>query len=1237
MKTQQCPTNQELSDFDLGNLATKRSEEVSDHLDSCPECAERFENLEQQSDVVLQHLQADLPEEILTDDSELERLIGAAAALHDTSVAGRAETLPGSKVAGKPSVKQIVAQILSPAESEDELGRLGGYRVLEVLGIGGMGVVFKAEDPQLKRMVAIKAMLPHIVTASDTASDRFLREAQATAAIHHDNIVTIHQVGQEGDVPFLAMHLLEGESLGARLEREGLLPIAEACRIVRETATGLAAAHAKGLTHRDIKPDNLWLESGTGRVKILDFGLARATDDQQNLTQSGAVVGTPSYLAPEQALGEAVDARADLFSVGVVLYQMLTGKKPFERDNTLATLRAIDNETPASPSSIRPDVPAPLSDLAMRLLEKDPNNRFQLASELAEAIRTIEEGPAEPVAQPKVSKASPRTRNWVALAAAAASLIVLAAIVVVVLDKDGNIIAKIFGDSVEIIDDKGGNALDESDLTDTSPVDSSHHHSAAMSPLAMVQQPTKLTTNDGNVIASHTLDTVPIMGATTAAVSPDGKHVATFSDDGMIRIWDPRSRAIVQVLTGHTAGPLRRRSGSRIYVAFDGLSWNPDNHRLAAVDSSGELRVWDTETGKMLSSYQYEEAKIDAFRWSPDGSLLALRFDEPIVRVLDGEANLVSELEHPSGTPWHLAWSPNSKTLATSLNLNPFLFLWDVQSGKGRRVKCPSFIGGNVLSWSPDGKQIAACCEKQVVVCDVASGVPQQVLDEKARAVAWSLDGSELFIGLSTGKEPDDSYQIVRTETETETQRIELFKNKDWGGVPPRITSLTPLTDGQHLLVQFDADRDVDRNRLVNLDTNDVRGIGGYTNVNSFAASLDGTTCIRWGRSEVSIITDAVENDRATWAGLGFRSPVMNQIVSSPTLIGVYIESGTQRVTLVDRDSGRITERFDVGRGEPRAIDISPDETFVFAASKGQCWVMSRETDQPVANFSPMLDESTSNQIWAARYSPDGNEVAVVGTGITIHDSSDGRLKRSWKFPDPGEWAMDVAWSPDGKQLAVVTLDAVVRVYDANNGEQRAELRGLTTTVGINRIRHLTWSPQRHVSGSRWFLGRPEDEPRCPFVGEDACLGRHRPGSRLRSFPIPECHAVRRQHHTGLRDSRRTCCVRKRRDGKRTANDSGRPREQPCHSHRGRQAVAGSHRRSCQRSAIGRRHSPSHDPAESGPPRRLSKRLGGDFARRPLRRLAQRSQIPPPRHPQQERNTNPHPLRVPQRIRLAER
>jgi serine/threonine protein kinase len=196
-------------------------------------------------------------------------------------------------------------------------------------------------------------------------------------------------VGEDRGVPFLAMQLLKGESLDDRLKRERLLPVSEVMRIGLEIAEGLTAAHARGLVHRDVKPANIWLEGDRVRVKILDFGLARPVADSQHLTQSGAIVGTPSYMAPEQVNGQSVDARTDLFSLGCVLYRMATGELPFKGRDTVSTLMAVATEQPCVPHDLNQELPLAMSDLILRLLNKNPDKRYQAASEVARTLARL--------------------------------------------------------------------------------------------------------------------------------------------------------------------------------------------------------------------------------------------------------------------------------------------------------------------------------------------------------------------------------------------------------------------------------------------------------------------------------------------------------------------------------------------------------------------------------------------------------------------------------------------------------------------------------------------------------------------------------------------------------------------------------------------------------------------------------------------------------------------------------
>jgi serine/threonine protein kinase len=281
--------------------------------------------------------------------------------------------------------------LLAPPQAADELGRLGRYRVLQVLGSGGMGVVFRAEDVVLRRPVALKVLLP-VLAANPGNRQRFLREAQAAAKLEHDHVVTIYEVDEVRGVPYLAMQLLQGETLEARLRRLRRLPVAEVVRIGQQTALALAVAHERGLVHRDIKPANIFLEGAGGRVKLLDFGLARGMCDDVRLTQSGAMIGSPGYMAPEQVRGGAPQPGSDLFSLGCVLYRCCTARLPFQGPDALAILAALATDTPPAVDALNPEVPRPLAALLMQLLARDPSARPPSAAAVSAALAAVEQG-----------------------------------------------------------------------------------------------------------------------------------------------------------------------------------------------------------------------------------------------------------------------------------------------------------------------------------------------------------------------------------------------------------------------------------------------------------------------------------------------------------------------------------------------------------------------------------------------------------------------------------------------------------------------------------------------------------------------------------------------------------------------------------------------------------------------------------------------------------------------------
>ena len=456
MPVRTCIDPADLQRFVEGGLNAAEMGDVGTHVEQCNACFQALRQLPESSLAVAMRATKEWPAELFESESTrnlIQQVLNRCADAAAIRFGADARTTPSK--CGVEQKTQESWDFLAPAQEAGELGRLGPYRIFNVLGTGGMGRVFLAEDVQLKRPVALKVMKPALA-ADALVRQRFLGEAEKTAAIKHDHIVTIYQVGEDRGIAFLAMELLEGEVLTDRLNREGRLPVTDVLRIGREVAEGLAAAHKRRLIHRDIKPGNIWLENrgqgsesrgqkaegrrqkaegrgqkaegrgqkavgsrqkavgrgqeseGRGqeveavdqaststssyRVKILDFGLARSVGDDVHLTKYGVIIGTPAYMAPEQAKGGVVDQRCDVFSLGCVLYHACTGVLPFEGDDTMSTLLSRMLDHPRPPRTFNADVPVALSELIMQMLAKEPAQRPASARAVVQAIEDIERG-----------------------------------------------------------------------------------------------------------------------------------------------------------------------------------------------------------------------------------------------------------------------------------------------------------------------------------------------------------------------------------------------------------------------------------------------------------------------------------------------------------------------------------------------------------------------------------------------------------------------------------------------------------------------------------------------------------------------------------------------------------------------------------------------------------------------------------------------------------------------------
>ncbi len=268
------------------------------------------------------------------------------------------------------------------------LSHLGRYEILEELGRGSMGIVYKAIDPLIERNVAIKSINLHGLDPRKRQEyeARFYQEAKAAGCLNHPNIVTIHDLGESGDVAYIAMELLEGCELHNDVDEMQRMPVEKALNIAIQVADGLAFAHEHGIVHRDIKPSNIMVLNDNS-VKIADFGIAKM-DSSLTLTRTGMIMGSPLYMSPEQVLSSGIDSRSDIFSFGIVLYQLLTGRRPFTGDDANSVMYQIVNEMPRKPSSLNPHVPGMMDDIIFKCLAKKPQHRYVNTRELADDLRS---------------------------------------------------------------------------------------------------------------------------------------------------------------------------------------------------------------------------------------------------------------------------------------------------------------------------------------------------------------------------------------------------------------------------------------------------------------------------------------------------------------------------------------------------------------------------------------------------------------------------------------------------------------------------------------------------------------------------------------------------------------------------------------------------------------------------------------------------------------------------------